>query len=153
MDHCTLLFIASSTNLAFLTCNNYYWSVSFQVALVVQNPAANAGDMRCGFDPWVGKIPWRRVWELTPVFLLGESPWTEQPGGLQSMGSPWGARSRRNWSNLAATAAVSAGRWFSISLLSSTWINGILLSGRIIYFTSFPYSIYGIWIFYLCYGL
>ena len=26
-----------------------------------------------GFDPWVGKIPWRRVWEPTPVFLPGES--------------------------------------------------------------------------------
>ena len=28
---------------------------------------------RCGFDPWVGKIPWRRVWQPTPVFLPGES--------------------------------------------------------------------------------
>ena len=28
---------------------------------------------RCGLDPWVGKIPWRRVWQLTPVFLAGES--------------------------------------------------------------------------------
>ena len=26
-----------------------------------------------GFDPWVGKIPWRREWQLTPVFLPGES--------------------------------------------------------------------------------
>ena len=23
-------------------------------------------------DPWVGKIPWRRAWEPTPVFLSGE---------------------------------------------------------------------------------
>ena len=28
---------------------------------------------RCGFDPWVGKIPWRRAWQSTPVFLPGES--------------------------------------------------------------------------------
>ena len=27
---------------------------------------------RCGFDPWVGKIPWRRAWQPTPVFLAGE---------------------------------------------------------------------------------
>ena len=27
---------------------------------------------RPGFDPWVGKIPWRRKWQLTPVFLPGE---------------------------------------------------------------------------------
>ena len=25
------------------------------------------------FDPWVGKIPWRRKWQPTPVFLIGES--------------------------------------------------------------------------------
>ena len=26
-----------------------------------------------GFDPWIGKIPWRRAWQLTPVFLPAES--------------------------------------------------------------------------------
>ena len=28
---------------------------------------------RPGFDPWVGKIPWSRAWQSTPVFLPGES--------------------------------------------------------------------------------
>ena len=28
---------------------------------------------RCRFDPWVGKIPWRRAWQPTPVFLPEES--------------------------------------------------------------------------------
>ena len=28
---------------------------------------------RCGFDPWVGKIPWRKKWQPTPVFLPGKS--------------------------------------------------------------------------------
>ena len=28
---------------------------------------------RCGFDPWVKKIPWRRAWQSTPIFLPGES--------------------------------------------------------------------------------
>jgi len=27
---------------------------------------------RCRFHPWVGKIPWRREWQPTPIFLLGE---------------------------------------------------------------------------------
>ena len=27
---------------------------------------------RCGFDPWVGKIPWRRAWQPTPALLPGE---------------------------------------------------------------------------------
>ena len=32
--------------------------------------ACNAGD--CGFDSWVGKIPWRKAWQTTPVFLPRE---------------------------------------------------------------------------------
>ena len=28
---------------------------------------------RHGFNSWVGKIPWRRAWQPTPVFLSGES--------------------------------------------------------------------------------
>ena len=43
---------------------------------------------RAGFDPWVEKIPWRRAWQHTPVFLPGKSPWTEEPGGY----SPWGCK-------------------------------------------------------------
>ena len=45
--------------------------------------------MQCGrpeFDPRVGKIPGRREQLPTPVFLPGECLWTEEPGGLQSMG-------------------------------------------------------------------
>ena len=34
-----------------------------QVAPVVKNPPANVGDVRCRFDPWVGKILWRREWQ------------------------------------------------------------------------------------------
>ena len=46
----------------------------FQVAPVVKNPPANADrPKKPGFDPWVGKIPWRRAWQLTPVFLPGKS--------------------------------------------------------------------------------
>ena len=39
-----------------------------------KEPACQCG--RCnrrGFDPWVGKIPCRRAWQPTPVFLPGES--------------------------------------------------------------------------------
>ena len=37
---------------------------------VVKNLPANSGH---GFKPWVGKIPWRRAWKSTPVFLPAES--------------------------------------------------------------------------------
>ena len=40
---------------------------------MVKNPPANAGDTGdTGLDPWVRKIPWRRKWQLIPVFLPGE---------------------------------------------------------------------------------
>ena len=38
------------------------------------------------FDPWVGKIPWRRKWQPTPVFLLGEFHEQRSLAGY----SPWG---------------------------------------------------------------
>ena len=56
---------------------------------------------RCGFKPWVGKILWRRAWQPIPVFLPGESPWTDKPGRLQSIGLQ---RVRHNWSDLACNA-------------------------------------------------
>ena len=37
-----------------------------------KEPSANAGDIRRGLDPWVGKNPWRRSWQPTPVSLHGE---------------------------------------------------------------------------------
>ena len=41
---------------------------------MVKNLPANAGDVkRLWFDPWVGKIPYWRKWQPTPVFLPGES--------------------------------------------------------------------------------
>ena len=39
---------------------------------MVKNLPANAGDKICEFDPWIGKIPWRKVWQPTPVFLPEE---------------------------------------------------------------------------------
>ena len=36
----------------------------------------NVGDL--GSIPGLGKIPWRRKWQPTPVFLLRESQWTEE---------------------------------------------------------------------------
>ena len=58
-------------------------------------PAGNSGREPAGrcsrherrwFDPWVGKIPWRRKWQATPVFLPGK------PCGQRSLVgyNPWG---------------------------------------------------------------
>ena len=76
------------------------------MALGVKNLPASAGDIkRRGFDPRVGKILWRRKWQPTPVFLPGESPWTEEPGGLQSIA----LQSLTRLSGLAHTHQVTAG--------------------------------------------
>ena len=55
---------------------------------MVKNPPANAGDTGDGSDPWVGRIPRRRKWQLTLVLLLGEwSGWRTLEGS-----SLWGCR-------------------------------------------------------------
>ena len=41
---------------------------------------------RPGFDPWVGKIPWRRKWQPTAVLLPGKIPGWRSLAGY----SPWG---------------------------------------------------------------
>ena len=43
---------------------------------------------RCGFDPWIGKIPWSRAWQPTPVFLPGESLGQRRLVGY----GPWGRK-------------------------------------------------------------
>ena len=48
-----------SSVISFINCFNFQQSVCLQCG-------------RPGFDPWVRKIPWRRKWQPTPVFLPGE---------------------------------------------------------------------------------
>ena len=62
------------------------------MALVVKNLPANAEDTRdVGFDLWVRKIPWRKKWQPTPVFLPGRFHGQRSlvgcnpPDGLQSI--------------------------------------------------------------------
>ena len=50
---------------------NIFWAS--QVALVVKNSSANAGDPRAmGLIPELGRSPGGGKWQLTPVFLLGK---------------------------------------------------------------------------------
>ena len=65
---------ATHSNILGLLCD----SVSKRICLQCRIPE---------FDPWVVKIPGRRAWQPSPVFFSGESPWTEELGVLQSMGS------------------------------------------------------------------
>jgi len=59
------------------------------VALVVKNLPANGRALKkLKFDPWVGKIPWRRAWQPTPVSLPGDSHGQRSLTGY----SPWGGK-------------------------------------------------------------
>ena len=58
---------------------------------MVKNPLASAGDTGdipesgC-LDPWIGKIPWKRKQQGTPVFLPGESQGRGSPVGRHLWG-------------------------------------------------------------------
>ena len=63
----------------------------FPADSAVKNLPANTCQFRRHrFDPWVGKIPWRRKWQPTPVFLPGKSH------GQRNLAdySPWDRRVR-----------------------------------------------------------
>ena len=58
--------------------------ISFRLPCWLRGKESPCQCGRLEFDPWVGKIPWRRKWQPPPVFLPGL--WTPEPGGIQSMG-------------------------------------------------------------------
>ena len=77
-------------------CPHTFWRVSPGGASG-NEPACHCKRQR--FDPWVGKIPWRREWLLNPVFLPGE------PHGQRSLvGCDW--RVGHGWSNLAHSTSA-----------------------------------------------
>ena len=51
--------------------HTHTWEKGFSGGSVIQKSVCQC--RRCVFDPWIGKIPWRREWLHTPVFLLEES--------------------------------------------------------------------------------
>ena len=54
---------------------------------MVKNLLADVGDIKdVRFDPWAGKIPWRRKWQPTPVFLPGESHGQRSLAGYSPQG-------------------------------------------------------------------
>ena len=63
---------------------------------------------RLGFDPWVGKIPWRRERLPTPVL------W---PGEFYGLYNPWGCRVQHHWATFTFTSDLSmcTGTMFSLS--------------------------------------
>ena len=115
-----------------LTLCHWSWSLlvqrASQVALVVKNLPANAGDIkRCGFNPWMGNIPWRRKWQPTPVFLPrkshgqrsleGSSPWghRKSPSKRFSFRPEGGQIEQTNLRILSKSEYQISNEWFALS--------------------------------------
>ena len=73
------------------------------MVLAVKNPPANTGDMRDAglISGW--ERPLEEGMATHSSILAWKIPWTEEPGGLQTIGSQ---RVRHNSSDLAQTASV-----------------------------------------------
>ena len=56
----------------------------------VKNLLAMQRHKRRQFNPWVGQIPWRRKWQLTPILLTRKSHGQRNLAGY----SPWGTKSQ-----------------------------------------------------------
>ena len=68
--------------------------------------------------------PWRRAWQPTPVFLPGESPWPEEPGGLQSTGSQ---RVGHDWATKHTAQLYKISLGSSLLVLSSVSLFNLLV--------------------------
>ena len=59
-----------------------------------------------GFHPWVGKVPWRRTWQPTPVFLPREFHGQRSLAGY----SPWGRKEMEMTELLALSNTGNIGK-------------------------------------------
>ena len=73
--------------------NHLVFGMNWGISLVAQTVKNLPQCRRPGFDPWVGKIPWKREWQPTPVFLPGEFHGQRSLAG----NSPW---DRKAWARL-----------------------------------------------------
>ena len=74
---------------------------------------------RRGFDPWVRKIPWKRSWQPTPVFLLWKSHGQRSLVGY----GQWGHKESNTIQQLSMHTCISLpGQWCSFR-----WLGFIVL--------------------------
>ena len=68
------VYICLSCSTCWAVCLHLMPKMGFPGSASGKEPACQCRrHKRCQFNPWVGKIPWRRTWQPTPVFLPGES--------------------------------------------------------------------------------
>ena len=99
------------------SCGLSWWLRGWRICL--QYRRHNRG----GFDPWVGKTPWRRKWQFAPVFLPGIIPWTEERGRLLSMG--W-QRVRYDWAHGTGTVKSCILQIIPCSIMPHTFVVSVI---------------------------
>ena len=108
---------------------------------------------RPGFNPWVGKISWRRKWQRTPVFLSRESQGWRSLVGY----SPWGRRESDTTERLHFT---SLHRYFIFCFLVALYLHcfffpvflsTICLGGFLGCFSQFPLFLFHVSALDLCF--
>ena len=62
---------------------------------------------RCGFNSWVGKIPWSSKWQPSPVFLPGETHGQRSLAGC----SPWGHKESDTTEHMALLGLTKGPQW------------------------------------------
>ena len=102
------------------------------VAQEVKDLPAVQEMLRQEFNPYIGKIPWRRKWQPTPIFLPGKSHGQRSLAG----NSPWGCK--RVWRDWAHTCDERYER-FRVPLLSCKPVLVQMLSGP------FPVILWELW--------
>ena len=84
---------------------------------------------RCEFDPWVGKILWKRKQQPTPIFLLGKSHGQRSLVGY----SPWGHKE------------VDMTEWLALIHLSSIELSLSLIKNQLSVFVCiYIYTLYSV---------
>ena len=98
LKHFTYHLLCFKTKLLWVIKGKYRYIRGFSGGTSGKEPICQCRRLkRLGYNPWVGKIPWRRARQPTPVFLPREC---HRPGRLQSMGS----QRVGHWSDLAVAA-------------------------------------------------
>ena len=98
--------------LLLLLCNDTFSRLGFPGgASGEENACPCRRHKRHRFNLWVGKIPWRKAWQPTPVFLPRRILWTKQPGGVYSPYCPWGLPEVLGF---FSTKFEIRGKWFSL---------------------------------------
>ena len=113
-----------------------YHSLPLADCLVAQQVKNRLQCRRLRFDSWVGKIPWRRKWQPTPVFLAGEFHGQRSLAGY----SPWG---RKSWTQLSECTSATC-RWghtVSCAVCASLGDTSLLLPSRPQCYFVMPFSV------------